>query len=253
MTCFGDKARVLVGALLACRPEALSLLSEANHWRGLAVHSAALATVASQGTDSARLRYEELRHRLDPRNHRRARYEVAWALVAAIGLVVTGLARIELVPWIDMTGLPSGWLVATAVAVVWMCGAWLAAARGHLRRALLAIAAVLLTALLSAIGGTLPAVLLAVLSALLAIIAAALIARAEPAQLARVRWQWRRAVRYRDAAMATARSDAQSAAVTRESWLSLVRSAVAAEDEQEAREAIAAAADMVSPVSWDAR
>jgi hypothetical protein len=152
-----------------------------------------------------------------------------------------------------MTGRPSGWLVATAVAAVWMCGAWLAAARGHLRRALLAIAAVVLTALLSTIGGTLPAVLPAVLSALLAIIAAALIARAEPAQLARVRWQWRRAVRYRDAAMATARSDAQSAALTRESWLSLVRSAVAADDEQDARKAIAAATDMISPVSWDAR
>jgi hypothetical protein len=107
--------------------------------------------------------------------------------------------------------------------------------------------------LLSAIGGTLPALLLAVLSALLAIVAAALIARAEPAQLARVRWRWRRAVRYRDAAIGTAQSDAQSAAVTRESWLSLVRSAVAAEDEQQAREAIAAAADMVSPASWDAR
>ncbi len=245
MTSSEDKACALVGGLLAGHPEARSLLTEASHWRGLAAHSAALATAANQAADLARLRYEELRHRLDPRGHRRTRHGVACALVAAISLALAGLAWIELAPWIDETGRPAGWLVATAVAAVWVCGAWLAATPGHPRRALLAVAAVALTALLSALAGTLPAVLLAVLSALLAVIAAALIARAESAALARVRRHWRRAARHRDAAVATAQSDAETAAVTRESWLSLVSAATAAEDEQQAREAIAAAAGMI--------
>jgi len=112
---------------------------------------------------------------------------------------------------------------------------------------LLAVAAAALTALLSGLVSTLPVVLLAVLSALLALFAAVLIARAEPVALARGHRHWRRATRHRDAAVATAQSDAESAAVTRESWLGLVRAATAAEDEQVAREAIAVAASMIEP------
>ena len=77
------------------------------------------------------------------------------------------------------------------------------------------------------------------------VIAAALIARAEPAALARTRRHWRHAVRHRDTAAATARADAGTAAVTRESWLGLVRTAAAEEDEHLAREAIAVAAGMI--------
>jgi hypothetical protein len=240
-----DKARALVGGLLADHPEARSLLFEASHWRGLAAHSAALVAAANQAASLARLRYEELRHRLDPRGHRRVRYGVACALVTAIGLALAGLAWIELAPWIDLMGHPAGWLVATATAAVWLSGSWLATSPGHLRRALLAVAAVALTALLSGLVGTLPAVLFAVLSALLAVIAAALIARAEPGALARGRRHWRCAARHRDATVANAHSDAETAAVTRESWLGLVRAATAAEDEQLAREAIAVAAGMI--------
>lgn len=242
-------ARALVGGLLAGNPEARSLLSEASHWRGLAAHSAALADAAGRAADLARLRYEELRHRLDPRGHRRARYAVACALVAAIGVALAGLARIELAPWIDMTaqlaGRPAGWLVATAVAAVWVAGAWLAATTGHPRRALLAVAAVALAALLWGLVGTLAAVLYAVLSALLAVTAAALIARAEPATLAQSGRNWRRAARHRDAAVAAAQADAETAAVTRESWLGLVRAAAAGEDQHVARAAIAVATDMI--------
>lgn len=75
--------------MLAGHPEARSLLSEASHWRGLAAHSAVLAAAASQGANLARLRYEESHHRLDPRGHRRTRYEVACALVASAWLDIT--------------------------------------------------------------------------------------------------------------------------------------------------------------------
>lgn len=248
-------ARALVGGLLASHPEARSLLSEASHCRGLAAHSGAVAAAASRAADLARLRSEELRHRLDPRGRRRGRYGVACALVAVIGVALAGLARIELARWIDVTGRPAGWLVATAVAAIWLSGAWLAATSGHTRRALLAVAAVALAALLAALAqadgvgsglaGTLAAVLYAVLSALLAVTAAALIARAESATLAGVRRHWRRAARHREAAVATAQGDAETAVVTRESWLGLVRAATAAEDEELASDATAVAAAMI--------
>jgi hypothetical protein len=245
MTSSADKARASVGGLLTGHPEARTLLSEASHWHGLAAHSAALAATASRAADLARLHYEELCHRLDPRGHRRTRYEVACALVAAIGLALAGLARIELAPWIDVTGRPAGWLVATAMAALWLSGAWLAAFSGRLRRVLLAVAAGAVTALLSGLVGTLPMVLLAVLSGLLALVAAALLACTEPAALARGRRHWRRASRHRDAAAATAQSDAEAATISRESWLGLVRAATAVEDEQVAREAIAVATGMI--------
>ena len=178
MTSSAYNARALVGGLLTGHPEARTLQSEASHWHGLAAHSAALAAAASRGADLARLRYEELRRRLDPRGHRRTRFGVACALVAAIGLVLAGLARMEVAPWIDVTRCSAGWLVAAAMAVLWLSGAWLAALPGRLRRVLLAVAAGVLTALLSGLVGTLPALLLAVLSGLLAVVAAALIARA---------------------------------------------------------------------------
>jgi hypothetical protein len=245
MTSSAYNARALVGGLLTGHPEARTLLSEASHWHGLATHSAALAAAASRGADLARLRYEELRRRLDPRGDRRTRFGVACALVAAIGLVLAGLARIEVASWIDVTGCSAGWLVAAAMAVLWLSGAWLAALPGRLRRVLLTVGAGALTALLSGLVGTLSALLLAVLSGLLAVVAAALIARAEPAALAQGRRHWRRASRHRDAAVATAQSDAEAATITRESWLGLVRSATAAEDEQLAREAVAVAAGLI--------
>ena len=87
--------------------------------------------------------------------------------------------------------------------------------------------------------------LYAVLSALLAVTAAALIARAESATLAGARRHWRRAARHREAAVATAQGDAETAVVTRESWLGLVRAATAAEDEELASDATAVAAAMI--------
>jgi hypothetical protein len=248
-------ARALVGGLLAGHPEARSLLSEASHWRGLAEHSDAVAATVGRAADLARLRHEELRHRLDPRGRRRGRYGVACALVAAIGGALAGLARIELARWADVAAPPAAhlavWLVAMTVAAVWLAGAWLAATSGRTRRALLAAAAVALATLPAALavadggGSRLGGTLSAVLCALLAIIAAALIARTEPAALARTRRHWRHAARHRDTAAATARADASTAAVTRESWLGLVRTTAAEEDEQLAREAIAVAAGMI--------
>jgi hypothetical protein len=253
----GDRlraARALVGRLLAGHPEARSLLSEASHWRGLAVCSAAVTAAASRTADLARLRYEELRHRVDPRCQRRGRFGTACALVAMIGVAQAGLARIELAGWLDMAGRLAGWLTAAAAAAVWIGGAWLAAGGGHERRGLLIGAAVALAALLAGLDEAgrwdwvLAGALCAALSVALAVTAAALIARAEPASVARARRHWRRAVRHRDTAARTALADAEMAAVTRDSWLGLVCAAsaeAAAGDEQLASDALAVAAALI--------
>jgi hypothetical protein len=244
-------ARRLVDRLLASHAEARSLLSEASHWRGLAEDSAAVAAAAARAADTARLRYEELRHRIDPRGERRGRFGTACVLVAAVGAVLAGLAWIELAGWISAAGAPAGWLVAAAVAAVWLGGAWLAGTAGHERRGLLAGAAAALAALLTVAHGRdrfLDGVLCAVLSGALAVTAAALIARAEPAAAARARRHWRHARKHRDAAAKVAADDAERAAVTRTSWLGLVRAAsaeAAAGDERLATDAIGVAAEMI--------
>ncbi len=60
-------ARELVAHVLDTQPEAQSLLAEAGHRRMLAEQSARVATEAFAMTKSARVGYEALRHRLDPR------------------------------------------------------------------------------------------------------------------------------------------------------------------------------------------
>ena len=57
----------IIGELLANHPEAASLLAEASHCRALAVCSAADTRLKFAAAQAARLAYEELRHRLEPR------------------------------------------------------------------------------------------------------------------------------------------------------------------------------------------
>ena len=245
--------------MLAGNQEARALLSEASHRRVLAQQSAAAAADAAGTEDSARLRYEELRHRFDPRGERPVRFGTAVVLVAAIGVGLAGLA------WIEMAGLPAGRMVAAAAAAaVWIAGAWLATiARKEQRRTLVGTAgaaAVVLAALLAALHGAaavparpdgwgqiLVGVVCAVLSCALAVTAAVLITRAEPATLAHAKGRWRRAQAHHDAAVRTRIADAQAAAIARESWLSLVRAANAgavAGNDQLTHDTISIAADM---------
>lgn len=245
-------AHDLVGRVLCGHQEARSLLSEASHRRVLAEQSAAAAADAAVTADMDRLRYEELRHRVDPRAERPLSFWTALVLVVAIGAGLVGLGRIEL------AALPGREVAAAAVAAAWIAGAWLAAAaqrEGHAGHAAAAVAAaVTLAALLTALhavatpgwGRSLAGLLWAVLSGALAVTAAALIRRAEPVALAQARGRWRRALAHHAAAVRTSLADAQSAAIARESWLSLVRSAAAGQgDEQLTRDATGVAADMI--------
>jgi hypothetical protein len=249
-------AHDLVGRVLSGHQEARSLLSEASHRRVLAEQSAAGAAGAAPPpppaavtADMDRLRYEELRHRVDPRAERPLSFWMALVLVVAIGAGLVGLGRIEL------AALPGREIAAAAVAAAWIAGAWLAAAahrEGHAAAAV--AAAVTLAALLMALhavatpgwGRSLAGLLWAVLSGALAVTAAALIRRAEPMALAQARGRWRRARAHHAAAVRTSLADAQSAAIARESWLSLVRSGAAGRgDEQLTRDATGVAAEMI--------
>jgi hypothetical protein len=245
-------AHLLVGRVLSGHQEARSLLSEASHRRVLAEQSAAAAAGAAAAADMARLRYEELRHRADPRAERPFPFWMALVFLVAIGAGLAGLARIELV------SLPGGEVAAAAVAAVWIAGAWLAAAahrEGHAGRAAVAwAAAVALVALLTVLhavaapgwGRSLAGLLWAVLSGAIAVAAAALIRRAEPMALAQARGRWRRAQAHQAAVMRTSLADAQSAAIARESWLGLVRSAAAGQgDEQLTRDSTDVAAGLI--------
>lgn len=245
-------AHELVGRVLFGHKEARSLLSEASHRRVLAEQSAAAADGAATTADMARLRYEELRHLVDPRAERPLSFWMSLLLVVAIGAGLAGLA------WIELAALPGREVAAAAVAAAWIAGAWLAAAahrEGRAGHAAVAwVAAVALAGLLATLhavaasgwGRSLAGLLWAVLSGAIAVTAAALIARAEPVALAQARGGWRRAQALHAAAVRTSLADAQSAAIARESWLCLVRSVAAGHgDEQLTRDATDVAADMV--------
>lgn len=245
-------AHELVGRVLSGHQEARSLLSEASHRRVLSEQSATVADSAAAAADTARLRYEELRHRVDPRAERPLSFWTALLLVVVVSAGLTGLARIEL------AAVPGRQVAAAAVAAVWIAGAWLAATarrEGHTGRVATAwAAAAALAALLAVLhamvapgwGRFLMGVLWALLSGAIAVTAAALIRRAEPVTLAQARWRWRRAQAHHAETVRTSLADAQSAAIVKESWLSLVRSSAAAQgDELLTRDAADVAADMI--------
>jgi hypothetical protein len=245
-------ARDLVGRMLGSHGEARSLLSEASHRSVLAGQSSAAAGGAGAAADLARVRYEELRHRADPRAECPLSCWTAAALVASAGAGLAGLA------WLELAGLPGRAVAAAAVAAVWITGAWLVAAdrrEGHAGRAAAAwTAAVALAALLTAVhavaapgwGQGLAGLLWAVLSGAMAAAAAALISRSETAALTRARRQWQRARARHATAARRAAADAEGAAIARQSWLSLVGSVAARPgDEQLARGAAEVAASMI--------
>ena len=143
---------------------------------------------------------------------------------------------------IELGGLRSV-LAALAATAVWLTGAWLGAVAARQRRwtlvAVITGAALLLGLLLvalhdvgprpawPAVGGQ--AVFGALTGAFILVLtagAAALMAHLEPPSLLAARRRWYQArARYQEAAE-TEQSDAQTAAVARESWLSLVRTRV---------------------------
>ena len=86
----------VIGELLTGHPEAVSLQAEASHCRALARSSAACASQAFDAAQAARLGYEELRHRLDPRRVRTIGLAAGLLTLTLVGVGLTLLDAIEL-------------------------------------------------------------------------------------------------------------------------------------------------------------
>lgn len=248
----------IIGELLTNHPEAASLLAEAGHCRALAVCSATVARLKSAAAQTARLAYEELRHRLEPRRSHPIHFAVGLFLLLVLG---AGLAMLNLIELSGLLGAPRSVLPALAATAVWLTIAWLAAAAARQRRwALVAVivgAALLLGLLLVALHGlalhpvrpaagasTVFGGLTGAFIVVLTAGAAVLIAHMEPASLLVARRRWHRARAAHEEAVETERADAQAAAVTAQAWLGLARTrvtAIAAGDERLVQDTVALA------------
>jgi hypothetical protein len=249
----------IIGELLTNHPEAASLLSEASHCRALAVCSATVARLKFAAAQTARLAYEELRHRLEPRRSHPIHFAVGLFLLLVLG---AGLAMLNLIELSGLLGALSSVLPALAATAVWLTLAWLAAVAARQRRwALVAVivgAALLLGLLLIGLHGFAPHPLRPTVDAstvfggltgafivVLTAGAAALIAHMEPASLLVARRRWHRARTAHEEAVETERADAQAAALAAQAWLGLVRArvtALAASEERLVQDTVALAA-----------
>jgi hypothetical protein len=256
MTVMPDHPRTpsqILRELLTSHPEAASLQGEASHRQALARESAAKVTRRFAAAQAARLYYEELRHRLDPRRRRTVHFGLGMLVLLVLGTELTMLEVIEL------SGLLGGLralLPALAATAVWLTGGWLAALASRDRRDPLVLAAIgaaiLLGLLLAALHGFQPqaglpaarvwvllsslfGVLLGVFICVLAVGAAVLMAHMESASQFLARRRWHQACAAHEAAVQTGQDDAEAAAVATEAWLGLVRAtaaAVAGDDER---------------------
>jgi hypothetical protein len=242
-------ARVPTPSLIVCElldshPEAASLLYEAGHCETLAALSVVTVGRAFSGEQAARVRYEQLRHRLDPRRRRPMHFGFGLGLLAALAAGLVVLDHIELGRAVTGTlAIPA----AIAAAAVWLAGAWLAAVASREGRsalvAVLAAGGAGLTLILTVLHGlTAPTGrpgsvvgLVAVgvgglVGAFLAALAAgafALIARMEPTSVFLARRRWLRAQAEHEATVRQEQADAEAASVAREAWLGLVRARAA--------------------------
>lgn len=246
-----------MGELLTSHPEAASLLAEASHRSTLARLSAASARQAFVMAHGARLHYEALRHRLDPRLRRTVGFAAGLVVLA---LLAAGMTLFDVIELDGMWSLPAD-LAATAM---WLAGAWLAAMASRERRWPLVVAgiaaAVLLSLLLMSLHGLgagpgrpvsreslLFGVLVGVALFVLVVSAAVLMAHMEPGSLFRARQRWHRARAAHEAAARLEQEDREAMAVAIEAWLSLVRTQagpLAGDDEHLVQETVALAAEL---------
>jgi hypothetical protein len=252
----------VIGELLETHPEAASLLAEASHCRALAVCSAAITRLKFAAVQAARLAYEELRHRLEPRRRHSINFAVGLLLLLVLG---AGLAMLDVIEFSGLLGAPGAVLPALAAAAAWLTAAWLSVIAVRQRRwalvAAIMAAAVVLGLLLvamhglgrptahqyasaSAVFGALTGTFILALTAG----AGALMAHMEPASLLVARRRWHRARTAYEEAVETEHADLRAAAVAAEAWLGLVRARVAAtagEDEDLVQATVAFASVLV--------
>jgi hypothetical protein len=254
----------IIGELLTSHPEAASLLAEASHWRALAMCSAVSTRVKFTAAQAARLAYEELRHRLEPRRRHPVHFGLGLLLLLVVAAGLTILVLIELSDWL---GGSRSTLPALAATAVWLTVAWLAALAVLRRRWALVTAvigaAILLGLLLVALHGLSPdgtpagaqdhgstvfGILTGAFILVLTAGAAVLMTHMESFSLLAARQRWHRARAAYEEEAATHQADAETATVAVEAWLGLVRvrvTEIAADDERLLRDAVALATVLV--------
>ena len=231
----------IVGRLLLEHQEAAALLGEARLRRALAECSAADTGFRFRAAQAARLRYEEVRHRDDPR--RRRPVDFGTGLLALL-VFAAGFAVLD---FVELSGLLSGFAAvppALAASVVWLATSWLGAVAARRHRwaelTLIAVAAALLALLLMTLcaftphpgwpafgahppGSTVAGILFGLLILMLTVGAAVLIAGVEPAGLLPARRHWRRADSAYEEAGAASQADDEADAIATGAWLGLVQ------------------------------
>jgi hypothetical protein len=241
----------IIGELLTGHPEAASQQAEASHRRALARSSATNVSQTLAVTQSARLAYQELRHRLDPRLLRTFNFAAGLIVLVLLG---AGLALLDGIQLSGLLGRAGAVLPALAAAAVWLIGAWLTAQADRKYRwplILTATAAALLSLVLAVVHGLGPesgwfGIVVSVFILVLAGGATVLIARMEPASLFAARRRWRQAWATHEAAARTEQGDRQAATAATEAWLGVVRASVVAEDDEHlAHETVALAVTLL--------
>jgi hypothetical protein len=257
----------IIGELLTSHPEAPSLLAEASHGQALAACSAVTTRVKFAAAQAARLAYEELRHRLEPRRRHPLHFGVGLLLLL---IVSAGLAMLVLIELSGLLGGATSVLPALAATTVWLTVAWLAVIVVRQRRWALVAAVIgvglLIGLLLVALhglslhpgwpagrghdhGSNVFGVLAGAFIVVLTAGAAVLMAHMEPASVLMARQRWHLARSAYEAAAATQQADVEAAAIALEAWLGLVRARVAviaAGDKLLVRETVSLAAGLVA-------
>jgi len=256
----------ILSELLTGHLEAVSLQAEASYCQALALCSATKVSREFTAAQAARLDYDELRHRLEPR--RRRLVHVGWGSLLLAGLGA-GLSVLNAIEFSGSLSATEPALPALAAAAVWLTGAWLAALAIREKRWTLVAAvtgcAVVLALLLAALHGFYPRPgwpatagfargssvfggLISVFIGVFAVGAAVLMAHLEPASLFVARRRWHRARAAHQAAVQMQLIDVEMASMAKQAWLSLVRtqaSTVAGDDERLVHETAALAAALL--------
>lgn len=252
----------IVGDLLDGHPDAASLLSEASHRIALAGESARAALQSGHAMLAARRRWDDLRHRLDPRGRRTVSLRLG---LAAVALIAACLAILDTLAVRGALGAAGTVPLALCATVTWMTAAWRAALASREQQRRLRVQIVAGTAALS--GLLLSADLLSAddqrvarwhhfAAALIVVVfinvltagASAVIARIEPMAVAAARASWLRACKCHALATLREHRDAEAASAAECAWLDLVRHHAASLAKTDADHAVALARDVLTAV-----
>jgi hypothetical protein len=248
----------IVGDLLAHHPDAASLLSEASHRYALADESARVVLASGSSMLAARRRWDDLRHRIDPRGSRTLRFRPG---LAALVLIAACLVILDVPTVRGALGANASVPLALCATATWLIAAWRGALASREQQRRLRVRIVLGTGALS--GLLLMVHLLSsadrhatrwhhVAAAAVAVIfinaltagASALIARLEPSVVADARANWLRARRSHAVAVRQERRDAEAASAAESAWLDLVRSHAARQAKTDAGHVVVLAKDV---------